>query len=374
MDYRWIEDPKEFQDIADRWDGAVLRTGDDNPFLLAAFILTWWKYYSRDLRLRIFVVYQDGDIIGGVPLCQNSGGYLEYPGGWAANYTELLAESGHSDVVWKTLFQALAEARDWRCLRLRRYRRRKLNFDPRRCSELAIGGQKHSLLCSVIPSDWAYLIDIPEDFAAFVQHLPKKFRYYLRRALQNASMLGEIRLYSLQKPEEINEWFQHFVELSRASFARRGKVSAFADPQYCIFFRELLHRFYAAGYLEANVLKLNGRISAVHFGYSLDNNLNYVLTAFDSDLYDLNPGHLLIYKLVERAAQRGSRQFDFYTGYHLYKSQWSNRQEDIVTVEIWRDGLRNRIERAIRAKIRDSSAAAKLVETIRAYTPLRKTD
>lgn len=372
MQYRWLEEPTEFREIAERWNQTVLGTGNDNPFFLADFILTWWRHYSNDLRLRIFLVSENGNILGGVPLCQDRRGYLEYPGGWAANYTELLARDGAQEVVWQALARALREVSDWRRVRLPRYRGNRLSSEERTYLELGCGEGEGDMWCSIFTSDRAYLIDMPQNASELFQRLPKKLRYYLRRSHEKCAEMGGVVLCSIEREEQIDEWFADYVRLSTESFAKRGQQSAFDDMRYCAFFRELLHRFFSAGYLDGNVLKLNDRIIAVHFGYTLNNNLSYVLTAFDSELYDLNPGHLLIYKLIERAAQRGSRQFDFYTGYHLYKSQWSNRQEDIVTVEIWRDGLRNRVEWLIRTKLRESQAAGRLIKTLRSFKMLRR--
>ena len=78
MNIRWLDKREEFEAIGKEWDNTLLLSKQDNPFLLSGFLLTWWKYYSGNLKLRILVFYQNDKIVGGLPLCQYKNGYLEY--------------------------------------------------------------------------------------------------------------------------------------------------------------------------------------------------------------------------------------------------------------------------------------------------------
>ncbi len=119
MTYRWIEDIREFKDIAKDWDDALIASGSGNPFLLSDFIITWWKHFYRGSALRIFFVHNGNKIAGGIPLCIKRGGprygfarMLSHIGGSAANYTEPLYSSLDAPVV-SLLREALSQRRDW---------------------------------------------------------------------------------------------------------------------------------------------------------------------------------------------------------------------------------------------------------------------
>ena len=363
MEYRWIRDAEGFRALRKEWDDAILASGEDNPFLLSDFILTWWKHYSRDYKaLEVFVVYEGGKIVCGLPLCRDKSGYLEYPGRIDANYTEFLLAKKDS-FSWNIFFDALKELNGWRCIRLRRYRKSRIEK-----AGLNLPSSRYdNILVDAYISECAYLINIPEDFSDYLKRLPKKLRYYLRRSEQEFSKLGSVSLHSLKGCDGLGKLCDIHINLSRNAFRMRNKKSVFEDETHEMFFRELMRKFCEAGYLDANVLKLDDRIIAIHFGFSTGNNLNYILPTFDMDFARLNPGHLLIYKLVELGSKRKNKLLDLYTGRSLYKEQWSDYREDVVSLEIRPDCLRGRIDRAIARQVRMLSIAEKAKKVFAPY-------
>lgn len=349
MNYRWIESVDEFVNIAKQWDKAVFLSGQDNPFLLSDFILAWWKHYGEDLKLRILVIYQDSKIVGGLPLCRYRNGYLEHAGGINANYTEFIP---HEDSLfcWDILFDALSKKKDWRCVNLKRFRKKAIAMDRLR----SLATRHKDILLDAYDYDYGYLINIPEDFRGYRNHLPKKLRYYVKRAEDGFASFGKINLYTLKGREEIDEACDKYINFSRSSFRRRNKRSAFEDKAYCCLFKELVNRFYDIGFLDANVLKLDDKIIAAHFGYSIGNNLNYIFTAFDINFASLNPGHLLIYKLLELGSQRKNKLFNLYAGSHLYKQQWSNYKEELISIQIRPNSVSGRLEKVMAKQARGS--------------------
>ena len=125
MEYRWIDNIKEFQEIATRWDEALIRAGGENPFLLSDFIISWWKQYADDYEFRVFVVHDNNEIVGGLPLYIENAApgmkILRYVGKVAANYTEPLYASDHANIL-PILEEALVERKDWDALHLNNVR------------------------------------------------------------------------------------------------------------------------------------------------------------------------------------------------------------------------------------------------------------
>lgn len=363
ISHRWINSIDEFGAISKKWDEAVLASGEDNPFLLSDFIITWWKYYSKEyVKLKIFVLYRNGKMAGGIPLCQNNKGYLEPPGRISANYTECLSV-GDSKDVWESFFNSLSQIDGLRLIRLKRVRKDRI--DEEWLKSLA---SKHTdILIDLYPSGRSYLIDIPEDFTKYIGTLPKKLRYYIRRSEDELFKLGKISIYTVKDCDEIKRLCDIFIDLSRSSFRARKMESAFENNAYCEFFRELMGKFCAAGYLDVNALKLDDRIIAVHFGYSIANNLNYILPAFDAEFSNLNPGHLLIYKLVELGSKRKNNIVDLYTGYQFYKEQWSSRKEDIIGIDIRPNCISSRIRRFVDHHARNSAAIKMVRQNLRKH-------
>lgn len=348
MEYQWIEDPQEFEALASEWDGALQRSGEDNPFLLSEFILTWWKYYGDGARLRILVIREGGVLVGGLPLYHHGRQQLDVPGGIAANYTEWLSVEPPQR-LWPVLFEALAKRSDWQRVRLLRYRQSRLGTSE---SEMRTLAQTHRMLCDLYESDRTYMVAFSEEARDPRGHLSTHLRKLLRRAERKCATFGPVTLHSSTQWETVREWFTAYCRLSVNSFRARQQDSAFVDQTRRRFFHDFLERASRHGYLDANILTAGDRILAIHFGYSTGNHLNYILTTFDHEFSQWSPGHLLISKLVDLARSRRNSLIDLFTGDALYKRQWSNQQEAVLTLELWRDTISNRLARQCRVTVR----------------------
>ncbi|MFH1791943.1 MAG: GNAT family N-acetyltransferase [Candidatus Omnitrophota bacterium] len=368
MNYRWIENIGDYEKIGAEWDRALFASGEDNPFLLSDFITTWWKHFGARLGLRIFAVYDGDRIVGGLPLCSNKAGRFEHVGAINANYTEWLS-TGDVSCLWAVLCEALSNRGDWRLIHLARYRKDKLWPD---LSVLGGAAQKDKTLFDAFPGDKTYIVDIPGNFTGYDEHLPKKLRYYVRRSIKEFSGLGKVSLNALTEASETEKAAGLFMDFSRRSFGSRGMESAFDNSAYRAYFLELTAKMLKAGFLQAHTLKVNDRVAAIHFGFSIGNNLNYVFTTYDIDLAGLNPGHLLIYKLVEAGSLKGKKEFDMYPGRKLYKEQWADRAGETFMIELRPDTMAGRMDRLITGAIRSSGILKKTKDMIKSVRPLRR--
>lgn len=360
--YQWIEDPSEFEALSEAWDAALRRAGDDNPFLLSAFVLTWWKYYGRNgTRLRILVVRSGDTLVGGLPLYDQGGGLLTFPGGIAANYTEWLAVQDQHR-LWQMLLEALAQRTDWRRLRLPRYRASRLATD---WEVLRVAARERGVLCDVLEKEQTYLILLSEGSRGCFQRLPSRLRSYLRRSERELSRRGPIVLRSSDQWDTVRDWFNLYCQFSVRAFQQRKQDSAFSDDRYRMFVRDVLEQACQNHTIDANVLTVGERIIAIHFGYSLRDHLNYIFTTFDSDFADWRPGHLLIHRLVQLAEERRNSLIDLFSGGKLYKRQWSNRQEAVLCVELWRDTLSGRVARRCVQRLRTSRVLRAVERAVR---------
>lgn len=366
MHWQWITDIVEFRKISQDWDRLLIESNEDNPFLLSAFHITWWKYFSSDLSFRFLIFYENGRIIGGLPLVLDRRGNLEFPGGVAANYTEPLYAVMNRHIIWAGILEALRESDDWRCFYLKRIRRSR--FDMGMLDKKASLGKK--ILCDIYPVEHTYLAKIPHDFHGFRDKLSQKLRYYVRRSEKEFAKLGKINLHAIKDPAELEAFLDKFFVFSRDSFKRRHSRSLFEDREYRSFFKELVKNFMEEGILDAQALRLDEKTIAIHFGYSLGKNMNYVFPAFDMDYADLNPGHLMIYKLFELGSKRKNSYFDFFSGYSFYKKQWSDIKEEVLTLKICSRSVLGSIDHFLKKKLRKTFPAAEIKEKLRTHHKL----
>lgn len=338
----WLESEEDFRRVAPAWDRALRASNDDNPFLLSDFILTWWKFFSKNRALSIAAAFDGEDLVGGLPLyAENMRGsiVLRFPGAidfGVANYTNFFACRSFQEVI-QTLLAALNEREGWNLVYLDRL--------------YITSDQLHALIGIIIKNGFLilsqeqlsnFLIDVPESLEEYLSKSSKNLRKNIHRSYRLAKEKGNLHIERIQGKDEVTKLFDYYVELSKSSFRARRKVSAFEDERLCGFFRELLVRFDDLGILDAFELKINKEIIAVGICYSLQNNLNYIMNTFDVRFDDIRPGHLLTAELLKQAIERDMPLINFQTGHNLFKRQWSNRLESVYKLNFGRDSWANR--------------------------------
>ena len=372
MKYRWIEDIKEFRNIAREWDEAISLSGEDNPFLLSDFILTWWKYYYKDKELLIYAVYDKGRIIAGIPLCMLKKGLrktIVYPGGPAANVTHFFTADKELNIV-DHLLLSLGQKKDWDNIILERV----LSIHPLigQLEKCAVSGPDKFGI-AIHETGMNGIIDLKGGYDTATENLGKRLRRYLRTCKEKAGEIGELRLEKIESPAGVSQLFTEYRTLSVDSFRMRKGVSAFEDDNYSNFFGELFEVFGKKGMLDAHRLTAGKETLGISFGYRFCKGFKWVLTAFNPLHQKLRPGHLLIDALVREAIKNGDAYFDMYYGGELfYKQEWCNKMIPIKRIQIYRNNPFNKFlawaEKGLRSNafVMDSAKKARnLVRGIR---------
>lgn len=369
MEYRWIRAIDKFKDIASDWDEALIASGEDNPFLLSDFIITWWKFYSSNRKLMIFAGYDNSRVVSGMPLCITKRGFrniLEHTGAQTANLTHYFTFKAQPDFM-DSFFLALKNNNEWDIFILSR-----VLESHALISQFRSLGAK-GLKCSSSPAGFDGLIDLSKGYDFVLNNLPERLRRYLQSCRKKASLKGELKLDKISGSRGVSELFSEFREMSRKSFRLRGTFSAFEDSRYSDFFSSLLEVFDRRERLDAHRLSAGDKTLAISFGYRFGKGFKWILTAFNPDFQELRPGHILIAALIRESISRGDPYFDMYYGGELfYKQQWCNKMMPLKKVTIYRDNLLNRIYIGSENGLRSNRLFMYLAKNIYNFIRLKK--
>jgi CelD/BcsL family acetyltransferase involved in cellulose biosynthesis len=335
MRYRWVEDIKEFQDIAEKWDRALILSGSRNPFLLSDFITTWWKHYGRACELRIFMIYDNDKIAGGIPLYVRRGGLneaftrvLSHVGGAAANYTEPFYVS--SDIKFFPMFtEALAEKKDWDSLHLTHVRPENKLISEYKNS---LSDRRFFLYPVQDHMNWAIDLSMGKD-NYYEETISKKLMRDLRAKRKHAVKdYGQLRLKEIKGKIEVERYFDLYTDFSLDAFSRRKRISSFRDKKYAAFLKEFLVIMDSADRLDGHVLLAGDNVLAISFAYRFGKGFNWVLTGFDYKYKYVRPGYLLIEELIKEICNRGETYYNWYGHARFYKAQWCNTQSPLFQI------------------------------------------
>lgn len=370
LQHQWIDDLETFRSRAAEWDGALLASGEQNPFLLSDFILTWSKYFLQPGALRLLVMTDGLHIVGCLPLFVRRDGVrhgcarrLSYVGGWAANYTEPFCASADGSAL-SVVREALLARQDWDVFRLTEVRSRSRFLSE--CRQRAPDAS-FPIEVSEDHADWS--IDLSHGVEAYLQTISKKLRRDLRSKRRHAvARYGELTLKAVHGPEEVARSFDLYTRFSCEAFRARHRRSAFEDHHQQAFFREFLVAMERRQRLDAHLLTAGDHVLAVSFAYRFGPGFNWVLTAFNCEDEYLRPGYLLIEDIIQELWRRGEPRYNWYGHDRFYKTQWCNTKTPLYSVTIvkptWAGAWYRRVRWAERC-VRSTPLALRAVRSLR---------
>lgn len=247
-------------------------------------------------------------------------------------------------------------------------------FDARRprFSELWLPGAAVHPGCATVPPGgrirrlWAQRPSARVDLAAlrgdYLDSLAPRVRRNIRRAMRLYGEWGALRLEAAPDVETALAWLDHLARLHVAKWRARGRDSAFAEPTFLRFHRELVAGAHGKG--AAELLRLAAGGEPLGYLYLLRRRGHVFFYAggfvFERD-NRLKPGLVMHALAIERCRERGDLVYDFGAGLEPYKLELGVPGPDIVTAVEARSTPLLRLEhrlRQLRARLRSADATA----------------
>ncbi len=303
-----ISEFSELEQLAADWLDLCRRAPGTTPFQTPMWLLPWWRAFGSDelvvitgrdgVRLESLApltILRDGDSGESLGLLLGTG------------ITDYLDVVGSADALVDQLGWLDCQAWDFQQLR-----------------------PSSPLLVASIPRDWSdqtfdqdpcpilSLAEANEDLHNLTSpHFRKKIRYY-RRALERSGAV----LYETATPETLDEFLSALYKLHKARWQQKNLEGVLGDDAVQQFHREVARGMLETDALRMYAIRLDGRIVAVFYGFSLGRTVYYYLSGYDPQLERLSIGTLLVAHAVEQAVLAGAHTFDFLRGAEEYKYAW----------------------------------------------------
>ncbi len=139
----------------------------------------------------------------------------------------------------------------------------------------------------------------------FRASLPDQFRRNLRKANNRFAKEPGASVRFVPAANSSPEDLDRFLAIEASGWKGRAGTAITADPHLLAFYKDLVPRLAAAGWLEWHVLTIGGETAAVHFAARLGRSLTLLKIAYDERFSRLSPGNLLFERTVERAFAAG---------------------------------------------------------------------
>lgn len=151
-------------------------------------------------------------------------------------------------------------------------------------------------------------VRIDGDVAAFRAGLSDNFRRNLRKAGNRVAKAPGTRFRRDTGPAADPATLDVFLDVEASGWKGREGTAIAQSPTLVRFYRALVARLAAAGWLEWHRIELDGRTAAIHLGARLGRSLVLLKIAYDEAFARVGPGSLLFDHVVE--AEFAERRVD----------------------------------------------------------------
>jgi hypothetical protein len=117
-------------------------------------------------------------------------------------------------------------------------------------------------------------------------------------------------------------------------FGTRGST-AFLSPALRAFHDDATKRAIDPGWLRLFVLRLDGRVAAVMYGFSYNCRFYFYQHGFDSQYESFSVGVVLMGLTIQAALEEGLLEFDMLYGTEAYKSLWARDERPLAQLQLY---------------------------------------
>lgn len=325
-----------FEQLADEWDNLLDPTRSDNLFITNEWQRAWWEHL-RWGDLSVVTVRDDDGVLRGI----GSWFITDDPDGSrvvrivgctdVTDYMDILAQPGYEDEVFRALlrFMCSPEAPHWDRFSLCNIPGTSPTVE--RLPEIA---REMGMNAEVRVQEVCPVVDLPDDYEAYLAMLDKKQRHELRRKRRRAEGHG-VDWYIVGPEHDLDTEIDAFLEMMANSTPE--KAAFLEKPGHKEFFRAIGHIFFEKGMLELIFLTIEDQRAAAMWQFAYHDRMLLYNSGLDPEAFAaLSPGIVLLTYSVEDAIQKNMEKYDFLRGDETYKYRMGAEDTNVYNISIAR--------------------------------------
>ncbi|MEX2128804.1 MAG: GNAT family N-acetyltransferase [Xanthobacteraceae bacterium] len=342
------------------------------------YLAAWQKHIGSRAGVApaLVLIRRGDDLLAILPLALAGGGWLRrltWLGLDLSDYLAPLLRNDFTGTISHEQFAAL-----WleiRTLLQANPRFRHDLIDLRNMPEF-VGGQRNPLVAltaTLHPSE-GYIATLPGDWDTFYRaRRSSKARRQDRTKLKRLGEIGDVRMITPERRDDIALTIKTLIAQKSATFARKGISDKFQRPGYREFFFELALDQRTGEMVHTSELRVGSMPAAVSFGLQYRDRYSLCLVSYDEDFSRDSPGAIHLNELMHRAIDRGMHEFDFLVGSQRLKREWSDRRIPLydhiaaATTRGWPVAAMSRALSRVKRAIKTSPALWDAFVRIRAF-------
>lgn len=312
------------------------------PFLSYEWISAWLEKLAENRQIYLLRAVRHGELIGILPLCLQTKkvfglkfrqlGFLgEEIGG--ADYLDLIAKDENKAEIWTSIFEFLQNEKSFDSINLENLGQ---NSETISILENLCEANK-SFRFKAVASSVCPQINLDSDWESVLNQSKRKDNF--KRRLKKLEKVEGFEFRSVTDKNEISAAFERFAVLHEKRWEKDGGSEATGLPQLMAFHRAVVEDLAEKDLVRFDEIWAEGECRASVYGLDKGKTFYYYNAGYDLDWANMSVGMVLIGLSIRAAISRGNTTYDFLRGEENYKFDWSNSQENLVTIKLNRPNL-----------------------------------
>ncbi len=326
-----ITSAEAFETLGIEWNSLLPHNATNEIFLTWEWQSTWWHVYRPGDLWVVAARDESGQLVGIAPW------FIEQPTRVVrtigcvevTDYLDVLVQPQSRDVFYDALVAFFGE-------HCNTFSKIDLCNIPKESPTLEVLPrllQEQGFAVQVKHEDVCPFIRLPADFDSYLDQLDKKQRHELRRKLRRAQAEDEgVSWYVVGPEHNLNAEMDRFINLMAASHPNKAKF--LEDSHNRAFFKAIMPRLAACGWLQLSFLTVNGNAAAAYLNFDYNNRiLVYNSGLLPASYAHLSPGIILLIYNIQHAISQGRTVFDFLQGNEEYKYRMGAQDRAVMMLE-----------------------------------------
>jgi CelD/BcsL family acetyltransferase involved in cellulose biosynthesis len=309
-----ITDPDELEALQPQWCALLDAAPAASPFQSPAWLIAWGRAFL-EAGLWTLALWDGARLAALAPFyvhrTDDGRRQLTLLGNGISDRLDLIARPEARDAIAAAVFDHLGRTPGWDSCDFR---------DLPDGSPLLTGGLPGVALDLIEPEPPCPTLAL--DGAE--PSLPEKRRRDLARCARRLAERGKVA-YRTADAASLAADIAELIRLHGARWAVRGEPGVLDDPAVRAFHETATEHLLAEGRLRLDVLTLEGRPIAAHYGLRQGGRGYSYIHGYDPEFAAYAPSRLLIARVIEEACRDGLAEFDFLRGPEAYKYEWGAR-------------------------------------------------
>ena len=340
-----VRDHWGFTSLRHEWRDLLQASASNNPFLTWDWLSAWWTHFGSGDNLRLIVVRANQQLIAIAPmhLVASSLAWfsrLEFLGTGEAgsDYLDLIVRSGSEE-------QAIAAIADFLATEKVAARLRHLPSESA-TAQLADQLTRAGWTATFAEDGTCPIVNLAgHTFDSFLATLGASHRANVRRRLRGLERDFDMRFELVTRHEDRRAMLDALATFHSRRYADRGGSTAFTSATARAFHEEATRRALDRGWLRMYVLRLDGRVAAVLYGFHYGSRFYFYQHGYDDAYASHSIGLALMALTIRVAIDDGASEFDMLWGTESYKSLWARASRDLRRADLFPVDLGGAVQR-----------------------------